>query len=100
MNNHGTQDKPAINTHTRERERATVMAACYSMVSARQIPSCHLQSMHSTTSTYVLCQRAPAKATKVACGRGKLPHKESDLARLVHDIEEIKTKNELSIFTR
>ena len=45
MSNHGTQDKPAINTHT--------LRSWQHVPSAQQIPSCHLQYMHSTTSTCV-----------------------------------------------
>ena len=66
MNSHGTQDKPAINTHTRE--RATVMAARY-ICSTYYISPSPINAF----SNIFLCRRAPAKATKVTCGRGKLP---------------------------
>ena len=40
QSNHGTQDKPAINTHTIEERATTVMAAC-NISSANT--TCHLQ---------------------------------------------------------
>ena len=56
--NHGTQDKPAINTHTRR--EATVVTV---VPSSANTTSLKLQITPCTTSTRVLCRRAPRKAT-------------------------------------
>ena len=63
QSNHGTQDKPAITTHTQERD--TVMAACY-ICSVNTILS---SPINEFSNKIYPCRRAQAKATKVVCGR-------------------------------
>ena len=53
QSNHGTQDKPAITTHTQE--RATVMAACYICSASNILPS-PINGYSQPTTTCVLCR--------------------------------------------
>ena len=71
MSNHGTQDKPAINTHTWG--GATVMTR---VPSARRIPpACKTPNKHPVQHLPVSCVGGPQrKATSVACGGATLPH--------------------------
>ena len=68
QSNHGTQDKPAITTHTQE--RATVTTAHYICSACTILP--FPINGYSQTTTCVLCQRGPAKATYVVCSRKQL----------------------------
>ena len=69
--NHGTQDKPAINTHTRG--GATAMAV---VPSARRIPpACKTPNKHPVQHRPLSCVGGPqGKPLRVACGGATLPH--------------------------
>ena len=66
QSNHGTQDKPDINTHSGE---SHCHGSTYHLLGKYHLAISNKRIFKHTTSTGVLCRRAPAKATKVACGK-------------------------------